>query len=463
MKFTHELAKITGGAFAKGTFLRNASITSFWSSGIIITQFLLSPIITRIYSPDVYGVFVAFNAIVINISLVGSLKYADSIVLQEPGVKRNQLVALSLLLTLIVVLVTSLSIYFFNEPLSNYFEFSKIGVLSYFIPVALALSCFIDIATHLNVANKKFFTNGLSGFVNNFNSRVTNIILGITKGSYSGNLIMGDFVGKISSLGFLIFSLKPKWHELQQFWQNFNIGKLKDVAHEYRNFPIYYMPSALLLTLSGNIPIFFFQGKFGSHAVGQFALASSMLEVFNRLIPYAIVPVFLQKASELLNVSKELLAIKAFQLFKVMLALATIIFSGVALFGGTVFGFVFGTEWQMAGVYAEALAIHNSTIFVVVALSEIYTVTKSQRLLLLNTLLNFIFRFGAVVLITMGSYSEVEAILLYSAISCLGGLMYLWGIFQILEYKRLEVMGLAIASLCFIAGGLILNWRFFGL
>jgi O-antigen/teichoic acid export membrane protein len=420
----------------------------------------LSPIITRIFSPDDYGAFVLFNSIVINITLVSSLKYSDSIVLQKDSYSRAQAIGLSLCTSFIGVFFFSTIILIISSYFGRYFNLSKIGSMMYLIPVSAFLGSVIEILVHRNISHKIFSANGSSGFLNHFGSRASNILLGFFVSAKSIWLVVGDLVGKLLSIGVLILSARPSSKKIKHFSSKINVRGMLSIAKEYKYFPLYYLPANLLLSLSGHIPIFFFQGKFGSGSVGMFALASSMLEIFNRLIPYAIAPVFLQKANELWVQSNNELGKKAYDLFLVMLLVSVFIFTGVALLGGTIFSLVFGAEWRNAGVYAEGLAIHNSLQFIVVALSEIYNVTKSQRFLLLTTIVNFLLRFVAVFIIVNGDFTQEQSILIYSLFSSVGALLYLWGIFKILRYKLVEVIGLATLGLLLILTVLTVNWKF---
>ncbi len=427
---------------------------------MIIAQFLLSPIITRLFRPEEYGAYVLFNTVVINIAVLATLKYADAIVLQRHRTDRNTAVGLSLGICVVISFLTFAGLLTAAGPLEQYFNFSRIGSVIYLIPVGVFLSGIIETLVHVNVSRKKFFVNGSVGFFNNVNSRALNIALGLFYGGKSVWLIIGDFFGKLSAIIVLFISLKLSVAKCKQFLTDLNFGRLRLMASQNKTFPLYYLPANLLLTLSGNIPIFFFQAKFGAQAVGLFALASSMLEIFNRLIPYAIVPVFLQKANELMAESKELLAKKAYQLFGVMLLMSTVIFVGVTLLGASVFSIVFGEQWHEAGVYAEALAIHNSLTFVVVSLSEVYNVTKSQRMLLANTIVNFVLRLVAVLIITYSAFSQINSILIYSLISSLGAIVYLFGIFKILNFKVVKVVAWSAASVLFLMFILLINWNF---
>lgn len=461
MKAYFPIAKQLAGSFkVKGSFVRNAFVTSGWSAAIILTQFLLSPIITRIFNPEEYGVFVLFNSIVVNITLIGSLKYSDTIVLQKDSHSRAQAVGLSLCVSFIGVLFFSTIVLTLSAYFDNYFNLSKVGRLIYLIPVSAFMGNVVEILVHRNISHKIFFVNGSSGFTNHFASRATNILLGFYISAKSIWLIVGDIFGKLLSICVLVFSAKVSLKFISQFFGKINLRGMIAIGREYRYFPLYYLPSNVLLSLSGHIPIFFFQGRFGSSSVGMFALASSMLEIFNRLIPYAIAPVFLQKANELWMQPNNALGKKAFDLFLVMLLVSVFIFCGVALLGGTAFSLVFGAEWRNAGIYAEALAVHNSLQFVVVSLSEVYNVTKSQRFLLITTLVNFSLRFVVVFIIVNGSFTQDESILIYSLFSSAGALLYLWGIFKILNYKIIEVIGLASLGLLLIFTVLTVNWKF---
>lgn len=440
-----------------GSVVRSFSIASSWNAVIILSQFVLSPIVTRIYGPGEYGVFAIFNSIVFNISILGTLKYAEIIVLQDSTKRKNIAIGLCVMVLTVVSVVATILLLFLKGPLQTFFNEPRITDFLWLIPVAIFFTGGFDIFLNVNISDKRFFRNGLAGFVNAAGGRLANIAYGLTLGVKSIGLILGDIIGKVLSLIALIFSSDRVKARLQHFKQDVSLAGMKAMAIEFKSFPLYFLPSSMLIVISGHLPIFFFQWKFGAVMVGSFGLASSMLEIFNRLIPYSFAPVFLQKANELKSSSPELLARKVYLLFLGMLAISTTIFSGFALLGDFVFPFVFGPKWEIAGEFSAILALSYVFNFVAISLSEVYNVMGRQRQLFHFTVVGVLLRIVAIAIILMINISPSGSLLIYSGVSSLAGIILILGVFLVLDYPLWKVIGFLVLSL-----GIVVVFLFLG-
>jgi O-antigen/teichoic acid export membrane protein len=252
-------------------------------------------------------------------------------------------------------------------------------------------------------------------------------------------MISGDLVGKFLGILSVLVSGKGSLGGFRSFYRSISKNRILFILKKYKSFPYYFLPSNVLANLSAHLPLYFFQIQFGSGTVGAYALASSMLEIINRVIPYSLSPVFLQKGIELKQISHVHLAERVYKLFLVMLLLATIIFSGFALFGKILFPFAFGKNWVMAGSFSTILAIQFAFNFVSVAISEIYVVMNKQRFLLVNSILTVVLKFIAIAVIIILKLEVINALLVYSVFTSIGGTLLILGVFVILRYKVLIV------------------------
>ena len=67
----------------KSPFVRNVIILSSGTAGAQIIAILLSPIITRLYGPEAYGLMGTFNAMISIITPVVALTYPIAIVIAK--------------------------------------------------------------------------------------------------------------------------------------------------------------------------------------------------------------------------------------------------------------------------------------------------------------------------------------------------------------------------------------------
>lgn len=427
-----------------------------WNGAIIVAQVLLSPIMTRLYEPSQYGTFTIYSSMVANLALAGSLKYSDAIVLTESRAERRDLLALIFSFLTFLCIISFVFFFFFRDRLADLLNYTGPSSFFLLIPLGVLLTCCIEVFANTNIQHKLFGRNGKAIFLNNVFARLTSIGYAVSWAGRSAGLILGDFVGKLACLGFL--GWRSKAAEKSPPWtKEVTLRGVKMVMRKFKSFPLYYFPSFLLSSFSGHLPLYFFQWQYGSAMVGAYAFASSLMEMFNRLIPYSLAPVLLQKANDLKKNSPELLKEKIYKLFQVMLGAATIIFSVFTMLAPPLFSVVFGSQWQTAGYFAVFIGIHAAYNFVAVSISEVYNVMGGQRLLLVNSIVGLALKVLAILLAYYYQMNEKEALLLYTVLNALGSILLIAGVFVILKHKVWKVTALLAVSLAILCGSLILS------
>lgn len=91
-----------GSLFSRSDFLRNV-LTLI--SGTVLAQAIpvaLSPMLSRIYTPEEFGVFAIFSSIASALAVVATFRYELAIMLPEKSVSAANLLRLSFLITLLL-------------------------------------------------------------------------------------------------------------------------------------------------------------------------------------------------------------------------------------------------------------------------------------------------------------------------------------------------------------------------
>jgi len=92
--------------------------------------------LTRIYTPDEFGLYSIFFAVTSVIGMVSSLSYEQAIVLPKSQRSADAILLLSIIITSIVTLLTIVAIYIFREEIESYFRGES--HLIYLIPLSVA-------------------------------------------------------------------------------------------------------------------------------------------------------------------------------------------------------------------------------------------------------------------------------------------------------------------------------------
>jgi len=423
----------------EGSFIRNVTIVSTWNVLGILTQFILSPIITRLYTPDQYGSFALFSTIIVNAVLLSSLRYSEAIVITETPEQRNNTVFLSFVLVSGTTILSVLGTFLFQHQLQEFIGVVWPSYFIYVIPLAIFLGGTLEILLTINVWRRKFFSNGLAGFLTNILSRFFTISYAFFFQANAGGLVGGDLVGKVVGITGVLASFSNLKSKIYTFCRGLNINAIKLTASRYIQFPLYTLPTNLFILLSASLPIYFFQFQYTSVVVGYYALSSSLLEMINRLIPYSVASVFLPKAVELEKVSSKHLAETAYKLYGVIFVLSIVVFSGFSLFSKFIFPLIFGASWETAGIYMGILSLYYSFHFIAISLSEVYKVLGKQRFLLVSTVISVLLKSFAIFLAVYFDANVLEAIFWFCLANAIGSIIQIVGVFVILRFKVWQV------------------------
>jgi O-antigen/teichoic acid export membrane protein len=149
------------------------------------------------------------------------------------------------------------------------------------------------------------------------------------------------------------------------------------LAARYRRFPLLSGPAAFLNLLSARVPILLLAAFFGEATVGLYGLAFGTLAMPVGLVTGSMSQVFGVRAAEAQRAGTLGPLTRAFH--RRLVAVALFPMAAAALAGPALFAFVFGAAWAEAGVYARLLAPWLFVLAVAPPLTRIFDVTERQR------------------------------------------------------------------------------------
>lgn len=314
-------------------------------SGSSLAQFLMiaiSPVLTRIFSPEEFGTYTLFIAVLTLLAIPATGRYELAILLPKKDKEAYNLLFVSMLVSLLFCLLLIAILPFLVGSISAIF---------YFLPIALLLQSFLQSVSFLANRFKNYRTIAGSRIGGSISTGLGSIILGLL-GSTGLGLIIGKLIGLCMENLFLIRT--SRW-ALKNYWQNTNREELKKVALKYQNFPLFSTPEALLNNGFKNIPVFALTLYFSPALVGFFGLAQTVLSKPLGTIAHAFTQVFYQSAAELNQQGAKPMQQLFQQNLLVLLLLGTLPALVIFFWAPAIFSFIFGTEWQTAGEYASWL------------------------------------------------------------------------------------------------------------
>ncbi|MFY8127750.1 MAG: oligosaccharide flippase family protein [Chitinophagaceae bacterium] len=358
-------------------FIKNVFAVSFASVITQVMPIFTAPILTRIYSPEDYGLL---GIILVVCNLIGvfiTFGYSNAIITAVDDKEAESVLALCLKSILIITTCTCIFLLVFAKSIAKFISIADYSLLI-FIPVNVFLGGFSSVYGTIATRLKYFKMLAINRVIAVVASSVCSIIIGLLFKNVIG-LLIGFLIGQIIT-GFVLFYLIQKKQVLPSISELIK-STTKVVAKKYKNFPLYSLPSEFINNFSNQIPIFLIN-KFSINpqaAIGHYNMSNRMLGMPISIISTSIGEVFKQRAAQDYNQSGTCRPI-FLKTFKTLVLSAIIPFLIIGLFGSNLFAFAFGEKWRAAGFYSQILAVMFFFRFTISPLTYVFFVAGKQKL-----------------------------------------------------------------------------------
>lgn len=315
-----------------------------------IIPIITAPLITRLYSPQSYGLLGLYIMVSSIAGLLATLQMQFAIVKEKDDSKALDALKLCLIISIVIGGSTAIPVLLFRHSISEYFNSGQLSSWLLFLPLSVIMSGWTN--SIMAWANRKAYYKVMS-----FNRIVTALIIPLFSISLAFMFegAIGLFVGLIMGqiIPFLILAI---W-----FWKNepmqLKVDRrvLYNTWKEHISFPKFNLPSEFLNILIAQFPLFILGRYYGLAALGQYNLSNRILNTPSFLVSQSVAEIFRQRASKDYNENGncESLFKKS---FISLLLLGLMPFTIILIFGPQLFVVVFGEGWLDAGVYSRILA-----------------------------------------------------------------------------------------------------------
>lgn len=384
--------------------------------------FALSPVISRLFTPSDFGIFGSFDALLTVIAAGATLDYSQAIMLPKKNEDAINLFALSCIsVAFIGTLCMAICILF------PYYILDLIKApTSWFLVllvVAILVTGFNQACQAWCVRVKSFKQVSASQVIRSLSSNGAQIGFGIFKGGAAGLIISNVLANMFASINLVRVLLQ----DVKTFRRDIQWNRMKQLAKEYRDFPMYSASENVINALSGSLPVLLLAHFFGIAVAGAYAFGVRILTAPMGLVLSALRQVLFQKASETYNTGGRITPLYV----KTTLGLfALAVFPALVFFmwAPQIFTWVFGSQWDTAGEYARWLMLWLAFYFCNLPSVLFARIIRIQRTMFLFNQAVLVIRFlslliGGLYLTSLSTvmlFSVVGAIINIIAISIVG-------------------------------------------
>jgi O-antigen/teichoic acid export membrane protein len=359
----------------RGLFARNVlTLVSGTSLAQIIT-ILASPVITRQYTPEDFGVFALYLAILQFITIVVNWRYEISIVLPAADREAVNLLVLCLSIGLFMSLAGGFTVALCGSGISHVLTAPDLAHWLWFMPLSLLAISVYQSLDAWNLRRQYFRRLAGRAVTQSTVTAATQITAGQIWHPGPPGLIGGGILGQSAAaarLAWLFFQ-----DEKQLLKEEVNKSEIKRLAREYRRYPLYSSWSGLMNTASVLIPNFILGIFFTPAVVGFYALGQRILFAPMDLVGQAVSKVLFPRAIQLEQENK----LRDFtrDIFSNLVDLSLTPIFIIALLAPIMFDVVFGPGWMVAGEYTRWLCIWAVFRFIITPISILYDVYGKQK------------------------------------------------------------------------------------
>jgi len=415
---------------AKKPFLKNI-LTLL--TGTTIAQAIpmaISPILTRIYTPEDFGLLALYLSITSIIAVAVTARYELAIMLPEDDKDAINLLVLSIVIASAISAVVLFIVLIWGKTIANLLGNDQIYPWLYFVPLSLLLTGIYQAFNYWSNRKQKYQRLAINRVAQSTTTAGVNVGIGLIKNGASG-LIVGNLIGQlISTIRLSIKSAKEENFSTRYV----SLKKMKSLAKRYDQFPKVSIWSGLLNTASVQMPVFILSVFFSSTIVGWYSLSHRVLNMPMSVLGSAVGQVFFQASAKLKHEDPIKLKNMTYRSYRNMLMIGLVPISIVFSFGDVLFALIFGAEWIIAGEFARLLSVWLLLVFVSSPLSLLFTVMEKEGVALLFNIAIFITR---IISLFIGAIIFKDALITILLFASSGVVFWLWHCVYILKLVRI--------------------------
>jgi O-antigen/teichoic acid export membrane protein len=398
-------------------YLKNILTLALGTGAAQLIPIIILPMLTRLYTPSEFGIFGGFVGVTALMAIIATAKYDIAIIQPIDESDADQVFKLSIFTAISFVCCLYILLFIFESKilaLTGYYE------MVFLIPVtALIISLNSSFSYLLN--RKKFYKQmSLNKILQSVLVGIISLVLGYVNFGYLG-LIAGYIIGSFFVTLILFF----------KYWKcvaKANTIRMFYMAKKYRSYPLYSLPSGISNVSANQLPVIWLTKIFNADISGFYFLVHKILSAPIALFSSSVGLVFRQYAQSE-KISTGTYSKIYITTLKKLSLMGLPIFTIVGLFGQEIFSFIFGSEWKVAGLYAQILSPMFFLKFTIFPLLSSFNVSDKLKIDFIGQVIHML----SIVMALLIGYFYNSALYSIVFISLFGSIFYL--IFLFISYR----------------------------
>jgi len=358
----------------KSSFARDVFKLASGAAFAQLLSMLATPILTRLYAPDAFGILAVFLSIIAVPGEIACLGYDRAIVLPEKDEEAANLLVTSLGFVALVTGLSIVVIWLGTGTITRLLRAPELAPYMWLVPPSILLTGVFTALSQWTTRSKRFGQLSIARISNTTITTGMPLGAGLLGYATSLSLIVGYTFGTLAAM--LWLALRVLRSDIGLFRHDLHKQDILSRVKRYRKFPLYDTPATLLNSISWQLPTFFLTAFFSPAVTGFYALGNRVLRLPMNLLGSSLGQVFYQRATE--DHQQGILPVFVESTFGRLVSYGLFPMLILAIIGRDLFTVVFGSQWAEAGTYTQILSIWTFFWFVSSPLSTLYYVLEKQ-------------------------------------------------------------------------------------
>ena len=335
---------------------------------------LAAPLLTRIYTPEDYGAFVALTGLIVILAVISGLRYEAAIPLCRVERDAAALVCVVIVLSAAVSLMVAALLLATGPWLAAMLGLKGGENLLWWLPPSVLVQGVFLAFDGWGIQQGRMRQLALSKITQGVVLAIGQLLFGLLWQGSPHGLFLAFLLAQLASLWPMLLQLD----RVQKTY--FLLPALADMLRlvaRYRQFPLYQLWASLFFTASEMLPAPFIAAIFGAAASGHYGLAQRTIGAPVRLLGVSAHQVYAAELTKLSHTDRPALRALFNETIRHLLAVGLVYLAVIMVFGPYLFARIFGEAWQESGEMARLLGPMYLALFVNRPIS--YTVQFFER------------------------------------------------------------------------------------
>lgn len=424
--------------------VRNTLKLSSSSALLMLLPLIVTPILSRLYSPADYGDWGVFSSVFYVINSFLFLSYENTIVKSCNEEEVPNLIFICVIVSSIVIFLTVLT---FSVG-------SLIGIdfFSNFPSVKLLVLLLSAQAIHVianNIANreKKYGLMSIANIVGGTSQAAFRVTLGVYPIVAYG-LIVGNVIAQVVTTLFIVVCLL---RSVQIEWNYLSLKRLINLVRVNKKFPLFDAPARFVELSLANIALIIMTFFWDKSEIGSYSMVTQFVLLPISVVGSSMGNVFYKELCESAG-QPEVVALSTQRASKISFFLSFLPLLFFAVGGDYLLTFILGEKWVSSGKIAICICVYSVPLILSEPLLPIFRSLDRQELRFRLNVLNFILSLGSLSATAALTHNLYISLLVYSMFS--GFVRYLM-YFTILKLANVRLQSVnkhfvVISLLCYM-------------